>query len=119
MAVASSAPAVGPTPAPQHGAVYTQIYLTVDPMLRVEALDTSRTARSSSAAGERDGSMRESQQRWETHLTAPPVKGTENSMTTARTAPNMSGAIGVSLLFSANQCVLIERAGRRAYRQRA
>ena len=119
MAVASSAPAVGPTPAPQHGAVGPRLYLTVNPVLCVESLNTSRTERSSSAAGERDDSTRESQQRWETHLTAPPVKGTENSMTTARTAPNMSGAIGVSLLFSADQCVLIERAGGRAYRQRA
>jgi hypothetical protein len=37
------------------------------------------------------------------HLMAPPVKGTENSMTTARTAPNISGAMGVRRLFSAIQ----------------
>jgi hypothetical protein len=114
MAVASKAPAVGPTPADQQRKGVICVPLAVDPVLGVEALDTRGPKGSC-------GALRQlvSQHRGgDTHLTAPPVYGTENNMTTASTAPNMSGAMGVSRLFSASQ-YLSWRASGATHRQRA
>jgi hypothetical protein len=76
---------------------------TVDPVIVGEAFDTSRSEGSSGAIRQSHYTMLRRPRRAGTHLMAPPVKATENIMTTKRMNPKPIGARGVSRCFSAGR----------------